>query len=170
MGADESSAWYVVRTKPRAEAFAAANLRSKSVEVFYPRLASRLVRAVAGAQAAEPLFPGYLFARLALERDYHVVAWTPGVAHLLGLGGGQPSPIDEGIVSSLRHRANGGEILVPRPLLRVGDPVEIRSGPFAGLLAVVDRPCSAAGRVQILLDLLRRQTRIDLPASAVAPL
>jgi transcriptional antiterminator RfaH len=169
MGADESSAWYVVRTKPRAEAFAAANLRSKGVEVFYPRLASRLARAVAPI-AAEPLFPGYLFARLALDREYHVVAWTPGVARLLGLGDGQPSPIDDGIVTSLRHRGSGGEILVPRPMLRVGDPVEIRSGPFAGLLAVVDRPCSAAGRVHILLDLLRRQTRIDLPASAVAPL
>ena len=166
MGADEARAWYVVRTKPRAEAFAAANLRSKDVEVFYPRLASGIARNV----AAEPLFPGYLFARLVLDREYHVVAWTPGVAHLLGAGGGQPSAIDEGIVSSLRARASGGEILFPRPAFRVGDPVEIRSGPFAGLLAVIDRPCSAAGRVHILLDLLRRQTRIDLPASAVAPL
>jgi transcriptional antiterminator RfaH len=166
MGADDSRAWYVVRSKPRAEAFAAANLRSKGVEVFYPRLASRLARNT----TTEPLFPGYLFARLVLDRQYHVVAWTPGVAHLLGFGGGQPSAIDEGIVSSLRARAGGDEILFPRPAFRVGDPVEVRSGPFAGLLAVIDRPCSAAGRVHVLLDLLRRQTRIDLPASAVAPL
>ena len=66
-------------------------------------------------------------------------------------------------------RADGGEILKPRRALRIGARVEIRNGPFAGLLAIIDRPCSAAGRVQILLDLLRRQTRLDLPVSAIVP-
>jgi len=170
MAVDETISWYVVRTKPRAEALAAANLRVKRVEVFLPRLASRFARGAADDAAAEPLFPGYLFARLALARQYHLAAWTPGVAHLLCLGEGLPAAIDDSVVDSLRNRAGGGEIFKPRLRLRPGDRVEIRNGPFAGLLAVIDRPCSAAGRVQILLDLLRRQTRLDLPASAVAPL
>lgn len=168
MGADEHIAWYVVRTKPRAEAFAAANLRSKAIEVFLPRLASRFASGRV-AHATEPLFPGYLFAHLALDRQFHVAAWTPGVARLLAGCDGAPASLDDGIVASLRGRASDGDVLVPRPALRVGDAVEIRTGPFAGLLAIIDRPCSAAGRVQILLDLLRRQTRVDLPASAVVP-
>lgn len=169
MGVHETTAWYVVRTKPRAEAFAAANLRNRHVEVFLPRLASAFGRRGATA-ATEPLFPGYLFARLALDREFHLVAWTPGVAHLLSLGDGAPTSIDDTVVESLRTRADGGEILRQQPRLRAGDAVEIRTGPFQGLLAIIDRPCSAAGRVQILLDLLRRQTRLELPASAVAPL
>ena len=170
MGVDDTSAWYVVRTKPRAEAVAAANLRVKRIEVFLPRLAHRLARAASVDTATEPLFPGYLFARLDIAREYHLAAWTPGVAHLLCLGEGLPGAIDDAVVESLRNRAGGGEILMPRPLLRPGDRVEIRNGPFAGLLAIIDRPCSAAGRIQILLDLLRRQTRLDLPVSAVAPI
>jgi len=172
MGEGRGSAWYVVRTKPRAEAAAAENLRARGLEVYLPRLASAFGRSGTrgGDARLEPLFPGYLFSRLRLPTDYALAAWTPGVAHLLGRGDGLPAPLDDAVVESLRERAGGGEILRPRPVLRAGAPVEIRSGPFAGLLAVIDRPCSAAGRIQILLDLLRRQTRLELPASAVAPL
>lgn len=169
MGVEDQSRWYVVRTKPRAEAFAAANLRSKRIEIFLPRLARQFGAAGNVAAASEPLFPGYLFARLSLSRQYHLAAWTPGVARLLSLGEDVPTPLDDGIVETLRQRANGEEIMRPQRLMRRGDPVEIRTGPFAGLLAIIDRPCSGAGRIQILLDLLRRQTRLDLPASAVAP-
>jgi transcriptional antiterminator RfaH len=156
----------VARTKPRAEAFAAANLRSKAIEVFFPRLAPRFTR---NATHAEPLFPGYLFARLSLIDQFHVASWTPGVAHLLSGGDGAPAALDDAVVESLRERAQDGDVLVPQPAFRAGDPVAIRTGPFAGLLAVIDRPCSGAGRIQILLEVLRRQTRVDLPVSAVVP-
>ncbi len=170
MGVDDESRWFVVRTKPRAEAFAAANLRSKRIEVFLPRLAQPFSGLRADAASVEPLFPGYLFARLALATQYHLAAWTPGVARFLTLGEDQPSAVDDDVVATLRARANDDDVVRARPLMRRGDPVEIRTGPFAGLMAIIDRPCSGAGRVQILLDLLRRQTRLDLPASAVAPL
>lgn len=167
MGADRNSAWYVVRTKPRAEAFAAENLRTRAVEVFLPRLARRFARDA--ARALEPLFPGYLFAHLSLDTQFHVASWTPGVAHLLSGADGAPARVDDTVVASLRDRATDGDVLLPLPAFRPGDAVEVRTGPFAGLLAVIDRPCSGAGRVQILLEILRRQTRVDLPASAVAP-
>jgi transcriptional antiterminator RfaH len=167
MRTDATPAWYVARTKPRAEAFAAANLRSKAIEVFFPRLAPRFARAT--AHAIEPLFPGYLFARLSLLDQFHVASWTPGVAHLLSGGDGSPAALDESVVESLRERAQDGDVLLPQPAFRAGDPVAIRTGPFAGLLAVIDRPSSGAGRIQILLEVLRRQTRVDLPVSAVVP-
>lgn len=167
MGADRNPAWYVVRTKPRAEAFAAANLRTRAIEVFLPRLAQRFARDA--ARAIEPLFPGYLFAHLSLASQFHVASRTPGVAHLLAGADGAPARLDEGIVAALRDRASDGDVLVARPAFRAGDAVEIRTGPFAGLLAVIDRPCPGTGRIQILLEILRRQTRVDLPVSAVAP-
>jgi transcription antitermination factor NusG len=60
-------------------------------------------------------------------------------------------------------------ILRPRAVpLQVGARVEVTRGPFAGLLAVVDRPSTPAGRIHVLLDLLKRKTRLELPVSAVA--
>ena len=122
MGADRNSAWYVVRTKPRAEAFAAANLRTRAVEVFFPRLARRFARDA--ARAIEPLFPGYLFAHLSLDTQFQVASWTPGVAHLLSGADGAPARLDDAVVASLRDRADGGDVLAPGPAFRTGDAVE----------------------------------------------
>ena len=170
MGVDETSAWYVVRTKPRAEAFAAANLRNKHIEVFLPRLATRLRSASQRGphnRAPVPRIPvrpaGPRAASTTWSRGRR--AWRTCSASAM---------------AAQRARRRGGRVAA-RPCrrwrnpqaaagLRPGDPVEIRTGPFPGLLAIIDRPCSAAGRVQILLDLFRRQTRLELPASAVAPI
>jgi transcriptional antiterminator RfaH len=160
--------WYVVRTKPRAEAFAAAGLRAHDVEVYFPRL-------VVGAwgrdaAATEPLFPGYLFVHLDLARQFASAAWTPGVRSFVGFGDGAPEPVAESVIDVLRGRAEGGEVLRPRPAMRIGEAVEVRSGPFAGLLGIIDRPVSGPGRVQVLLEILRRQTRVDLGADQVVRL
>ncbi len=166
--------WYVVQTKPRGDAVAAANLRQRAVGVYFPRLAARHHPAVASttesSDIAEPLFPGYLFARLALREKYWAVAWSPGVRGFVSFGEGSPEPVDDEVVESLRQRAGGGEILRPADPLLPGTAVEIRGGPFAGLLGTIDRPLNGAGRVRVLLDLLRRQTRVDLQSTWVARL
>ena len=66
----------------------------------------------------------------------------------------------------------GAALVAARSLTIVATPYLREARALSGetvLLAVIDRPCTAAGRVQILLDILRRQTRVDLPVSAVAP-
>jgi len=72
------AAWYVVSVKPRRERFAATQLARHGVESFLPRLC--MLGPVADVR---PLFPGYLFARLVLARDWSRVAWTPGVRRLV---------------------------------------------------------------------------------------
>jgi transcriptional antiterminator RfaH len=171
MGRTDDRQWYVLRTKPRHEAIAQAHLRRKSIEVYLPRLVVQSARGLmvrSTEQATEPLFPGYLFLRLQLPGEYAVAAWTPGVRNFLSFGDDAPAPLDDAVIECIRERAGGGDVLRPLRPWRAGDQVEIRIGPFAGLLAVIDRPVSGARRVQVLLDLLRRRTRLDLPASAVA--
>ncbi|MBM4243786.1 MAG: hypothetical protein FJ148_08220 [Deltaproteobacteria bacterium] len=141
MGAIRNSACYVVRSKPRAEAFAAANRRRKAIETFLPRLKQPFSRDA--AHAVEPLFPGYLFARLSLETQFRIASWTPGVAHLLSGPDGAPAALDDVVVAALRERASGGDVVEARPAFRAGDPVDIRTGPFAGLLATMPGPARA---------------------------
>ena len=73
--ADGDRAWYVVTVKLRRERFAATELRRRDVDVFLPRL---LVRR-GPTEIVRPLFPGYVFARLALPREWARVVWAPGV-------------------------------------------------------------------------------------------
>src|SRR5947209_19000704 len=75
--------WYVVSVKLRRERFAALELARRDVEVFLPRL--RFVRRA--TCLVRPVFPGYLFARLVLPRDWTRVAWTPGVRRLVTFEG-----------------------------------------------------------------------------------
>jgi hypothetical protein len=55
--------WYAVRTKPAQEDRAAAILAQRGVEVYLPLLKKK---PRAGRRDFEPLFPGYLFGRLAV--------------------------------------------------------------------------------------------------------
>jgi hypothetical protein len=40
-------------------------------------------------------------------------------------------------------------------------------GPLAGLMAVIERPCSERGRVRILFDFLRRGASVELPVALI---
>jgi transcriptional antiterminator RfaH len=171
MGLSEPKSWYVLRTKPRAEVAATCHLERKQIGVFFPRLATEDFAGlrVGDRSRTEPLFPGYLFVHLDLASDYSAVAWTPGVRDFLKLAGTGPQPVDDDVVACLRSRADERDVVRPRSRFRIGDRVEVTRGPFSGLLAVIDRPCTPSGRIHVLLDLLRRRTRLELPVSAVAP-
>ena len=97
---DEPLRWYVAQVKPRAEETARVQLARRGLETFYPRLA--LPRWSARAGAVIPMFPGYLFVRMALARDVYGVSWTPGVRRLVGAGE-QPGVLDDRVVEFLRE-------------------------------------------------------------------
>src|SRR5882724_2688705 len=93
------AAWYVVSVKLRRERFAAVQLARHDVEVFLPRL-----RMLGAVPHLRPLFPGYLFARLVLAREWSRVVWTPGVRRLVAFEGEAP-PLPEDAVAFLRAQA-----------------------------------------------------------------
>jgi transcriptional antiterminator RfaH len=171
MGCPEPKQWYVLRTKPRAEVVATCHLERKQIGVFFPRYAASETGGLwvgRSRDRTEPLFPGYLFVHLDISSDYYSAAWTPGIRDFLKLGGAQPQPVGDDVVACLRSRADENDVVRPRVRFRIGDRVEVTRGPFSGLLAVIDRPCTPSGRIHVLLDLLRRRTGLELPVSAVA--
>ena len=152
--------WYVVRSKARKEDYAVQQLERRGVRVFLPRILEW------GRDDVAPLFPGYLFVHIALLEQYYRVVWTPGVRSFVAFGA-TPTPVRESAISFIA--ASAGESGVIRPLapFRAGDRVQFKSGPLAGLVAIVQRPCSGRGRVQILLDFLRQGATVELPAGLV---
>jgi transcription antitermination factor NusG len=75
--------------------------------------------------------------------------------------------IQEAIIEDLRRAVGTTELCVIPALLAPGDEVEIASGNFQGLQAVVTRVMPNRERVAVLMEFLGRQTNIELPASAV---
>src|SRR3990172_11920290 len=78
------SDWYVIQAKPRQEGRVVRHLALAALPTFLPFIEVTRRRRSVRAACLEPLFPGYLFIRLApLHREpaaWHTVRWTPGVA------------------------------------------------------------------------------------------
>ena len=152
--------WFVVRSKARKEDYAVQQLERRGVTAFLPRILEY------GRDEVAPLFPGYLFVQIVLAEQYYRLVWSPGVRKFVAFGA-IPTPVQESVIYLIAASAGEGGIIRPLPPFRPGDRVQIRSGPLAGLVAVIQRPCSDRGRVKIFLDFLRRGATVELPIGLV---
>ncbi len=160
----ETAQWYVVHAKPRKEEFAQFNLKLKGVEVFLPQLL--LPQSSQKRQRVTSLFPGYLFVRIRFSEAYHYVIWTPGVIRLLSFNG-SPASIGDDIVTFLMQQATPEGIITAHSNLRTGQAVQLNGGPLDGLSGIIQEPPNERGRVKILLSLLKRQVRVEVPANYI---
>ena len=149
----------MVYSKPHKEEQAQFHLRMKGMDVFFPRL--DLVRVAQRKKRVIPLFPNYLFVRIDLQTEFQYVTWSPGVKRLVSFGD-RPIPLDERVVDFLKQQTDAEGVIRTHSQLRPGQEVEIRGGPFDGLIAIIQDPPDGKGRVRILLKLLSRQISVKL--------
>lgn len=164
------SDWYVVHTHANAEARALGNLQRQGFTAYMPRYAKHRRHAGRVELVHRPLFPRYLFVWLdVLHRSWRPVLSTIGVSDLVRQGD-SPVPVPQDAIAEIRRREADGSFSPIGALrsLDAGQPVRVTSGAFAELVgrfvAMTDKE-----RVFVLLDLLGRQVRIEVPIDAVAP-
>ena len=146
--------WYAVYSNRNKEEQAQFHLSLKGVECYFPRLwvpGSRLSK-----NRIVPLFPNYLFVRVNIALESHLIIWTPGVKRIVSFSD-EPIPIDESVMRFLQAQANEKGIIQARSRLKRGEEVEISGGPFDGLMGIIQSPPDNRGRVKVLLRLLSRQ-------------
>jgi transcriptional antiterminator RfaH len=154
----ESAVWRVVQTHRHKERAVEARLARQGVSTYLPLLV-QWPRPAVGSPVG-PMFPGYLFAQVR-ERDFLRVGWTPGVRGFVTFGG-VPAELDPAAVAFLRARA-GADGVIRIATLPERTEVVIDDGPLRGLVGLVERRLTARQRVLVLLDLLQRRTRVELP-------
>jgi transcription antitermination factor NusG len=117
----------------------------------------------------EPLFPGYLFSRLALDSQSWIAARSaPGVSYFLGTRE-LPTPLPEALVAEIRTQVDARSRARQLRVFHPGERVLIQSGPFAGLEAIFDGSLGAAGRVRVLLAVVNRLAPVDLHIDNLRP-
>jgi transcriptional antiterminator RfaH len=124
-----TTAWYVVHTKPRQEACALENLQNQGFHCFLPTLQVQKLRNQKVQTITEPMFSRYLFIQL----DDQTQNWAPirstlGVSKLVSFGP-QPAKVPPEFITFLKEA-------LPETLERMfslGDNVQIASGPLQGL-------------------------------------
>lgn len=162
----EGERWYVVRTQPRKESFAVANLHRQGYRTFLPRLTKTVRHARQTRTVKAPLFPGYLFTPLDPTRD----RWRPinGTMGVLGLimEGDHPEPVPAGVVESIQALTAADETVDWGQRLTPGGQVRILTGPFAdqlGTLCTLDDH----GRAKVLLEIMGAARILTLESRAL---
>jgi transcriptional antiterminator NusG len=154
----ETKLWYVVQTKPANEDRVKGNLANQDIEHFLPLIGTYEYSNGKLVQRIKPLFPNYLFARLALGLHYYKVKYTRGVSKLLGNGEG-PTPISEKVIEVIQDRIGEDNLVKLQDDLKEGDFVQVTSGPLKDMVGIFQKRMSAKGRVKILLSMVG----VDVP-------
>jgi transcription elongation factor/antiterminator RfaH len=154
--------WYALYTHPRAERQVGHALQTREIETYLPTV--EVWRARRRRVEEEPLFAGYLFAHIDLEQVGHsAVAWTPGLRYIVGGEAGHPSPVPDGVITYIRHGVAEMGVQSPVTPFQPGEAVRIIEGPLKDLDAVFDQHLSSYERAQVLVEVLGRLTRYDVP-------
>lgn len=160
--------WYVIKTKPLAEEDVKIRLTRARFEVFLPRIKTVVRGRSKPVIRFKPFFPSYLFARLDMDdaEIFHMIKYTRGVHKILG-NGSIPVPIPEEVVAIIMERVNKEGVLEQSLMFKKGDAVRVRKGPFRDLVGILEKPVSAAGRVRVLLEIMKRTVKTEIPCSDI---
>jgi len=153
--------WYVIRTKPRSEALAGAEMERSGYEVLLPLVEeSNPLR----GRTVAPLFPGYLFLRCSdgltefpsLSLRSHVLGWV-------NFGGAIPTVPDE-IIDALKEQLDviGQEGGLWKQY-QAGEMVEVVSGNVQSMARVVETPKSPQAKVKVLMEFMGRLVSAQVP-------
>jgi transcriptional antiterminator RfaH len=161
-------AWFVVRTKPRAEEKAVWHLANQGFAAYLPRYRRRVRHARRNAIVLRPLFPGYLFVGLDPMRcRWRSINGTIGVHEILTTGD-MPLAVPEAIIVEIRSREDEtGAVKLAPPSFTRGQAVRLLEGPLADVSGLFEE-MRDENRIILLVSLLGRKVRMQVPVAAVA--
>jgi transcription termination/antitermination protein NusG len=161
-----ANTWFVVQVVPQFETRVASILESKGYQRFAPTYPSRRQWSDRVKTLQKPLFPGYVFVQIPGLNISGLLCSTPGVVRLLSFGG-RPSPVPDSEIDAIRRLTALGKPL-PTRYLSLGQKVEIKDGPFAGIVGMVKQIRNRACLV-ISVQLISQSIYVDVEECQISP-
>ncbi|MFH2013217.1 MAG: UpxY family transcription antiterminator [Pseudomonadota bacterium] len=159
--------WYAVYTRSRHEEKAYANLKNKDFEVFLPKAETWSRRKDRRKKIWLPLFPGYIFVESSLDNYSHRdILKTVGVVKIISIKG-QPRPIPEEEILSLKIMVNSGKVVFPHDYIKPGDKVLVVDGPLEGVIGSILSLKSKKDKLVVSIPLLQRSIAVEMDEWAV---
>src|SRR5882724_1131237 len=159
--------WYAAYTCANHEKRVREQLEQRSIESYLPlyetirRWRDRRMR------LQLPLFPGYVFVRMALV-DRLQVLQVPSVARLVGFNG-HLAALPDAEIEGLKNGLAGGVRAEPHPFLTAGRRVRIKAGPLGGHEGILIRRKGSL-RVVLSIELIMRSVVVEVDAENVEPI
>lgn len=114
-----------------------------------------------------PLFPGYLFVHIHAGSQQRLdVLKTKGVVRFLGAMPGEPEPVHEEQIISLKTLIENDIPLDPYPYLKEGQRVRIKNGPLAGIEGMLVEK-KGLHLLVLSVDILQQGAALKIYASEV---
>jgi len=158
--------WYAAYTCANHEKRVAAELGARAVEHYLPLYGSVRRWRDRRVRLDLPLFPGYVFVRLALGDKLRVLQ-VPSLVHLVSFNG-HPAALSDDEMEVLRRGLTEQLNAQPHPYLAVGRRVRVVSGPLAGLEGLIVRKKNRF-RFVISLNLIMRSVSVELDDADIVP-
>jgi transcription antitermination factor NusG len=151
--------WYAVYTCANHEKRVSEQLAAREVQHFLPVYRSVRRWRDRRVELDLPLFPGYVFVRLALCDRLRVVN-IPSVVRLVGFGA-LPTALPDEDVETLRAGLDPRLVAEPHPFLTEGRRVRVRSGPLEGMRGILLGRRGKA-RFIVSVELIMRSMSVEL--------
>jgi transcription antitermination factor NusG len=159
--------WYAAYTCAQHEKRVSEQLARRAVEHFLPLYSSVHRWKDRRVRLELPLFPGYVFVRLALCDRLRVLQ-VPSVVRLVGFGG-LPAALSDEQMDILRAGLAGQLRAEPHPFPAVGLRVRVVRGPLAGGQGIMIRKKGFC-RVVLSVELICRAVAVELDGTDVEAL
>lgn len=161
------AAWYAAYTCANHERQVAKQFGNRGLEYFLPQYEAVHKWQDRRVRLQLPLFPGYVFVRMAL-RDRLRALQVTSVVRLVGFGD-EPAALDSQEIETLRNGLQHCRHAQPHPYLAIGKRVRIGYGPLTGLDGILLRR-KGKWRLVVSIELIGRAIIVDVDSGDVLPL
>ena len=159
--------WYLLSIKTKAYKLAEENLARQGFGVFSPKHISTKKKGSRFLNHSQPLFPGYLFAKVSkTSPEVKVLNYTRGVNKIISFTD-RYHPLKNSLVEKLRLHCDEDDIFSHEFSFKLGDRVKIEHGPFTSFFGKIISAKSSL-RVQVLLEFLSFNARTEISTSNIS--
>lgn len=158
--------WYALQVASRCEKAVASGLVLRGYSEFLPLFRSRRRWSDRFQDVDLPLFPGYVFCRLDIDRRLPALL-IPGVVRVVGLGK-MPIPVEDHEISAVQAVVKSGLLAQPWPFLKAGQTVTIEEGPLRNVIGILTE-INGSDHLIVSITLLQRSLAVAIPRRSVRP-
>jgi len=156
--------WYAAYVCSRHEKQVLLQLQERDVQSFLPVYRSVRRWKDRRKELDLVLFPGYVFVHIDPKNRLRVLQ-LPSVVRLVSFNG-QPAPLPDAEMETLRRGLASGIRAEPHPYLKIGQRVRIRYGPLSGAHGILVRRKDKF-RVVLSIDLIMRSVAVEVDEADV---
>ena len=170
--------WYVVNTYSGHESKVKEKLEAKIesmgmqdyiYRIVIPETTEVEVKDGVKKEKTKKMFPGYILIEMVMSDEaWYVVRNTPGVTGFIGSSGkgAKPTPLAPQEVDRILNNMGMSRLDINKEL-QPGAKVKIISGPFSGMIGVIDSVDAPTGKVNLNVDLFGQETSVEVEVSEI---